>query len=199
MNAMTTVTMADGTMQVVAEVSARDGTALTLLAEGQRLAARRAFSCLVEPEPGDRVLVARSGGAAYVLAVLERPGAAPMRVALPDGCSIEAEGGRLDLAAGTLVLRARQGEVVVDALAVSGGTATLRVGTVTLIAEAIETLARRVIGRFGRSYRFVEESEQLRARDIDQRASGHLHLKGDTASIQAGAVVKVDANQIHLG
>lgn len=199
MNAITAITAADGTRQLVAEVLARDGAALTLLAEGRHLAARRAYSCLVEAEPGDRVLVARTGGNAYVLAVLERPGPAPMRLALPDGAAMQAENGRLDIAADTLVLRARQGEVAVDALSVSGSTASMRVGSVTMLAEAIETLARRVIGRFGRSYRFVEESEQLRARDIDQRASGHLHLKGDTASIQAGAVVKVDANQIHLG
>lgn len=199
MNAITGITMAIGQACVTGEVTARDDARLTLLVEGQEIAAQRAFSCLVEPEPGDRVLVARDDAAAFVLAVLERRGEAPLRIALPGGSSLSAGEGRLDLAAGTLVVQARQGDVVVDDLALRAGKATLRVGAATVIAEAIETLAQRVIGRFRRSYRFVEESEQLRARDIDQRAAGHLHLKGDTATIQAGAVVKVDGNQIHLG
>ncbi|MBR0651791.1 DUF3540 domain-containing protein [Roseomonas terrae] len=198
MNAMTGMSLM-GEVTLAAEVVAREGAGLTLLAAGERLDARRAFSCLVDPEPGDRVLVARDHDAAFVLAVLERRGAAPMRVALPDGSAVTAGEGRLDLSAGTLVLQARQGEVMVEDLALRGAKATMRVGTATAIVEALETLAERVIGRFRRSYRFVEETEQLRARDIDQRASGHLHLKGDTATIQAGAVVKVDGHQIHLG
>ena len=60
-------------------------------------------------------------------------------------------------------------------------------------------LSAPFIGRFRRSYRFVEEGEHLRARDIDQRASGHLSLKGDVATVQAGLVVKVDGAQVHLG
>lgn len=199
MNAMTGITMAGASAPHVAELLARDGAVLTLLVEGERRTARRAFSCLVEPEAGDRVLVAEDGGTPYVLAVLERRGDAPLRVALPGGSAVTAGDGRLDLSAGTLVLQARQGEVAVEEFAMRGSKATLRLGAATVIAEAIETLAQRVIGRFRRSYRFVEESEQLRARDIDQRAGGHLHLKGDTATIQAGAVVKVDGNQIHLG
>lgn len=183
----------------VAEVLAREGAVLTVRQEGRSLPARRAFSCLVEPEPGDLVLLGGGGTEPYVLAVLERPGAAPMRLALPDGATVAADGGRLNLAAETLVLAARQGEVAVDALGVTTNRTEARLGRISLVAEAIETLAQRIIGRFRRSYRFVEEGEQLRARDIDQRASGNFHMKGDTITAQAGLVVKIDGAQIHMG
>ena len=64
------------------------------------------------------------------------------------------------------------------------------------LSEAIETIAQRIVGRFRRSIRIVEESEQLRARDIEQRASGHMHLRGDAVTLQGGALVKLRADQI---
>jgi hypothetical protein len=184
----------------VAEVVGREGACLLLRTEGRIVAARRAYSCLVQPEEGDVVLVAAGGTASYVVAVLERPAnRAPMRLALPDGATVAADGGRLNLSAETLVMQADRGEVAVQALGVTAKRTDARLGRVGLVAEAIETIAQRVIGRFRRSYRFVEEAEQLRARDIDQRASGHLNLKGDTVTTQAGLVVKIDGAQIHMG
>jgi hypothetical protein len=182
-----------------AQVLAREGEGLTVLRDGQAVAARRAFSCLVEPEPGDTVLLGAAGGAVYVLAVLERAGTAPMRLALPDGATLATDGGRLNLAAETLVMAATTTQVATQALGVNARRTDARLGRVTAIAEAIETIATRIIGRFRRSYRFVEEAEQIRARDIDQRASGHLHLRADTAMVQAGVLVKLQGSQIHLG
>lgn len=199
MNAITGLaglTMAGGD---AAEVLARDGEALTVMRDGQALPARRAFSCLVQPEPGDVVLLGAAGGLRYVLAVLERAGPAPMRLALPDGATIAADGGRLGLAARTLVTEAETTQVATQALGVSAARTDARLGAVSAIAEAIETIATRIIGRFRRSYRFVEEGEHLRARDLDHRASGHLHLRADTAMVQAGVLVKLQGSQIHLG
>ncbi|MBR0681733.1 DUF3540 domain-containing protein [Roseomonas eburnea] len=199
MNAITGMTglaMAD---TEAAEVLARDGDAFAVRLEGREAPARRAFSCLVEPEPGDIVLLGRAGSVRYILAVLERPGAAPMRLALPDGATLAADGGRLNLSAGTLVMEAETTQLATKALGVTARKADANLGRASLVAEAIESLAERIIGRFRRSYRFIEESEQLRARDIDQRASGHLHLRGETANLQAGVLVKLHGSQIHLG
>lgn len=196
MNAITGISALTGIGTETAEVLAREGDGYRLLLEGREIPARRAFSCLVEPEPGDLVLLSGTG---HVLAVLERRGGAQMRLALPDGATLAVDGGRLNLAAETMVLQATTGQVAMDTVNVNATRADARIGRLGLVAEAIETLAQRIIGRFRRSYRFVEESEHLRARDIEQRASGHLGLKGDTATIQAGVVVKVDAAQIHMG
>ena len=199
MNAMTGFTALTGTPAEPAEVTARDGDRLTILRHGVAEAAQRAFSCLVEPEPGDLVLVGRAEGETYVLAVLARRGAAPMRVAMPDGASIAADGGRLRIAAGTLQMEAEATALATRGLDVDAGRADVRLGRVGVLAEAIETIAQRVVARFRRSYRFVEESEQVRARDIDQRASGHMHIRGDATTVQGTALVKLQADQIHLG
>ncbi len=182
-----------------ARVVAQDGTGFTILRHGRAEAAQRAFSCLVEPAPGDLVLVGHAEGEAFILAVLARRGDAPMRVALPDGATIAAAEGRLTLDAGRIDLRAGATGVTTGSLDVAAGRTDASLGRVALLAEAIETIAQRIVGRFRRSIRIVEESEQLRARDIEQRASGHMHLRGDAVTLQGGALVKLRADQIHLG
>jgi hypothetical protein len=200
MNAMTGFTPLTGTPAEPAEVTAREGERLTILRHGAQEAAQRAFSCLVEPEPGDLVLVGRAEAETYILAVLARRGAAPMRVAMPDGASIAAEpGARLRIAAGTLQMEAEATQIATQGLDVTAGRADVRLGRVGILAEAIETIAQRVVARLRRSYRFIEETEQVRARDIDQRASGHMHIRGDATTVQGTALVKLQADQIHLG
>ena len=199
MNAMTGLAGLTMAGSDAAQVLAREGEELSVLKDGEVVAARRAFSCLVQPEPGDIVLLGATGHARYVLAVLERAGPAPMRLALPDGTTLAAEAGRLNLAAETLVMAAGSTQVATGGLDVCATRTTARLGAVSAIAEAIETVATRIIGRFRRSYRFVEEGEHLRARDLDHRASGHLHMRADTATVQAGALVKLQGSQIHLG
>ncbi len=199
MNAMTGMSALSAQDARAGEVLSRQGEACVVLHEGQEETARRAYSCLVQPEPGDVVLLGRAGPELYVLAVLERRGGEAMRLAVPDGSTLASDGGRLNLAAGTIVMQAAATEVVTGTLGVTAQRTDARLGRVAAMAEAIETIATRIIGRFRRSYRFVEEGEHLRARDIDQRASGHIGLKGDTATLQAGLVVKVDGAQIHMG
>lgn len=200
MNAITPIAPLAGAPTDCGRVLACDGTAITILRHGRQEAAQRAFSCLVEPAPGDLVLVGEAEGQAFILAVLARPGDAPMRVAMPDGATIGAPGdGRLAIDAGSIALRADSTDVTTRSLDVTAGRTAASLGRLSLLAETIETLAQRIVGRFRRSIRIIEESEQLRAREIDQRASGHLQMRGDAVTMQGRALVKLRADQIHLG
>ena len=196
MNAIAALPATTGTS--MAEVLARQDALITLSREGERVTACRAVSCLVEPEPGDLVLLGGAASRLYVLAVLERAGGAPVCLAVAGDMEIAA-GGRLALRSEALDVAATTGAVTVGALSLAGGKVSVRFGAMTLVADAIESLVTRLMTRAKRSYRFVEESEQLRAADIDYRAEGHLHLRGETSTVQARVLVKMDANQIHMG
>jgi hypothetical protein len=195
MNAMTGFAPLTDSARVVAQ----DGAGFTILRHGREEAAQRAFSCLVEPAPGDLVLVGRAEGETFILSVLARCGDAPMRVALPDGATIAAPDGRLNLDAGTLALRAEATEVATGSLDINAAHTDASLGRIALLAQTIDMLAQRIVGRFRRSIRIVEESETLRARDIEQRASNHMHLRGDAVTMQGSALVKLRGDQIHLG
>lgn len=198
MNALTPMSTSAGE-QFCASIIHRDGEHLIIERDGTLQPVMRALSCLLQPEPGDVVLVGGPVTQPFVLAVLQRTGNEPLRIAAQGDVEIAADGGRLTLTADAMVMTARTGHVLIDDLALTGEKVASRFGRISVVAEAIESLVTRLLTRARRSYRFVEETEQLRAQNIDQRASGHLHLRGQTAVLHAGVVVKLDAAQIHMG
>lgn len=195
-----------------AGVLAREGDVLRLACGTE---ARAALSCLVAPEPGDIVLVTEAGGTAYVLAVLERRQAHPLRLLAAGDVEIGTTGGRLRLrgeggveiatpgrfsaTAEEMVLAGRSARFTFADIAGSVKRMTAECGAVKLVADALERVVGRLLTRARNSYRFVEEGEHLRAGSIDHAAQGTLHVRAEHAVIKAGSIVKVDGGQIQLG
>ena len=84
------------------------------------LRARRAASCLVDPMPKDRVLVALSGDEVFILAVLVRAGEAPVRLSSDESVEIVSR-------KGTVSILAQEGVTVASAKAVEISGAELGV------------------------------------------------------------------------
>lgn len=177
--------------------------------------ARRAKSCLVAPEVGDRVLCAIEPDGVYVVAVLEgRDGAKTIlsadgdlqiqsrsgRVAL---CSREGvdlvSGGEVAMTSAELHVRARKGTVAVEELGFFGRLVRAEVSRVAVVAEEIDSVMTRLTQRAKRVFRFVEEIDQTRAGTIDLRAQSTVGIRGENAVISARVLAKIDGEQIHLG
>ncbi|MDY7224857.1 DUF3540 domain-containing protein [Hyalangium rubrum] len=193
-----------------------DGGALTVRTESGMYGARRAFSCLVEPMVGDVVLLSGlPGGQCYVLAVLERESDAPARlvsegnleVRLPRGRFVVAAQEGVDLVsaqevsvtAGGVRVHATEGNVVVRQLSVLGAFVRAEFDRIKVMAESCDSVFDRMLQRVKRSYRFVEEHDQVRAAQIDYVAQNNASLRGENTLITAKDLIKVDGEQIHLG
>ena len=196
-------------------VIARNGRNLHLAREGRISEARVAFGCIVQPEPGDHVLTHIVDGTSWVTSVLERSSETPMRLWAEGDVSIVSMGGdvsltaaqslnldaakRARLVAAEIDLHAGVARFVLDELLQVGRRASLLVGKIRHVSELIETFAEHVLMRVQRSTRFVEESDQIRAGDIDHRAESTLQMRAETMLMTADVVVRVDADQIHMG
>lgn len=193
-----------------------EGGAFLVRTESGDVRAHRAASCLLSPEPGDVVLLAMSaGGAAYVLAILEREEGAVSRIVLDGDVEVKAPHGRLGIAAqegiglvsgkevsvtsGSVEVRAVSGSVVLERLSVLGTVVLAELGKVKLLAGTFDSVLERVSQKVKRSYRTVEEVDQVRAERIDYAAQRNMSLRGENALITAEELVKVDGGQIHLG
>jgi hypothetical protein len=196
-------------------VRAREGRIVQIGREGETLAARIAFSCLVQPEPGDLVATQDAGGFVFITAILDRPTEAPMRLVAEGDVSIASAHGSISIAA--------SGSVHVDAgqtIGISGDELELQAGVARFIlddhlqigrraayyvekirtaGQVLEQIAETVLTRARSATRFVEESDQLRAGDIDHRAAATLQLRAKTAFVTADDLVRLDADQIHMG
>jgi hypothetical protein len=191
----------------------REGDTCSVTLDGCEVIARRAASCLLRPEPGDRVLLTLAPEP-FVLAVLERHGERRAHLSV-DGDAVLATSGALELSAedGVAVrspqsvslvsprldVRAREGSLVFERLTTVAKAALANFDTAGLVARACDVVAERISERAARVFRTVTEYEQLRARHIDHRADESVRLHADTTMVTARGTAKIDGAQVHIG
>lgn len=175
-----------------------------------------AASCLVRPEPGDKVLLCRVGGdRGYILAVLERAAAAtPVTVAAPDGLAFEADRGDVTVRAGgnvtligteamtlataRLTVRATTATIIADEALADAERLTARTGRLTLVAERVDQMVDHLTARFNHVLRLVTGVDRTQATTIAHEAREELSLRGQRAFISAREDVRIDGERIHL-
>lgn len=202
--------------QEVGVLEAIDARGLTVRTDDGTFTARRAASCLLQPEVGDVVLMAVVPSRdCYVLAVLEREPGAAARVSFDGDVDLHLPAGRLAMTAqeGVSIVTAGALDLVGQRLDAQAEVATTSFGALSVMADdaraeltrarveagAIDTVADRVTERVQRSYRTAEEFDHLRAGVIDHAARETLKLRSHDAVLTAEGLVKVDGAQIHLG
>jgi hypothetical protein len=183
--------------------------------EGELLV-KRAVSCLIEPVIGDRVLTAGDlNDGIFVIAVLERPDASPITIAVDGDLTLGVPRGRFSIAAGKgidlvtasdmtltgseFTLRAPKGHVFLDHLTYLGSKAFAQIRAVKLLGELFDAVFDRISHKVKRSYKVVEELDHVRSGQIDYRAEKNMSLKAQNALVTADELIKMDGDQIHLG
>ena len=178
--------------------------------------ARRAASCLLEPLVGDKVLlVTDMENGDYVLAVLERDAGRLSTLSLPGDAQIRMQTGRLTMSArdgiamesareiamqsASLKVEALTGEVTVHDLSLVGEAWRSCVDRVKSVGRTFDSILERCHQRVTRSYRVVDEMDQVKAGQIDYQAETSLQLHAKYALMTADELVKLDGEQIHLG
>jgi hypothetical protein len=176
--------------------------------DGRVWTATRAASCLLEPQPGDEVLISGPDPArVYLIAV-----------------TVQADPARTTLEAqGELVLRSRTGDVLlegkgavrvrapeyaVDAdderhacrrMRVVAEQLHATVGETRLVGKSYEAVLDRLTLMARLSLRSVSEMDQVRAGMIDFQAGQSARLHAAYTLVTGSDLVKVDAKQIHMG
>jgi hypothetical protein len=107
--------------------------------------------------------------------------------------------GDLNFTARELRVNAREGSLFVETLAFVGGVANVDLERVKSAIGFLDQTLERLSQRMKRSYRFVEEVDITRAKQIDVRAEENVHVRGKNAMVTAEVLVKMDGQQIHLG
>ena len=194
----------------------REGGLLGVVTEGGDYRAKRAASCLLEPEIGDTVaLLTTQAGACYVTAVLEREPGAASRIVADGDLEVQLATGKLTFAAqeginllaakevsvsaGALRVNAREGNFVLERLSLLGGVASAELAKIKVVAGSLDQVLDRFSQRVKRSFRKVEELDQVKAEHIDYAASASMSLHAQNALVTAEELVKVDGEQIHVG
>lgn len=180
-------------------VRARDGDALLTAGSFGLVRARRAEGCLLQPAPGDTVLLALlDDGNAWAISVLQRADThACGDVLLPARAR----------------LRARELSLNADDLQLSGRTVGLRAGLLTLSGHlllqgfaAVRTLCRdlkeralRHSGHYGALDEKVDDLAHRAAGRVRSEARTSYRLRAERADIRAAEQVDIDGRHIKVG
>jgi len=176
---------------------ATDSPSLAVEISARTRAARRAKSCLVAPESGDRVLCSVDGDHVFVLAILE---GSKDTTLVSDGDLTLRAGGTLELSADAFAMKARTAFLAVEELRAFGRELDATFGgKVGLFAERLETRATTLLQRAKQAYRFVEGLDQTRSGAIDLRAEGLASMRGETTIMAARVLAKLDGEQVKIG
>ena len=155
-----------GTIQCIDEQSYQ------ILGQVGTYSATRAFSCLVEPIPGDKVLF--SIGPAqqcHILSIIERLDSTQTSLAFPGEVTINARHGQLSLngqqglnisskqkitlASEEYSLIAKKALFAIDSLTAVGSTVVAKIRNVQTIADTVETIADHLLQKLKNSFRLV--------------------------------------------
>lgn len=170
---------------------------------------RKAASCLLVPENGDVVLLARSGNEKlWLLAVLERASPAHASELSVDGdLAISARGGSLSLSGDqnlaldgrTLRVKANDGECSIGNLDYQGGEISARVRVSRWIGNRCESVWHTLTQISQLAFRQVKQTEHVRAGQLDYQAQDYMRLHARSTLISSDTITKIDSDQIHMG
>ena len=191
------------------------GRSLRVRAGSEELEARRAVSCVIEPLLGDRVLLSIHEADCHVLAILDRESEEPTRIVADGDLEIRAAAGTVTIASeeGVRVVSPGETTIASGSVHIAASEASLAVGTLTYVGEQVaaqidrvktvsrelESVADRWVQRLGRAYRFITESEQVRANYLEYSATAAVNVKAKATIVTGGELAKIDGSQIHLG
>lgn len=202
--------------QLHARINAQDGPRFGVVCSAGRFWVKVAFSCLVQPAVGDRVLISlEDGGEGYVLGILERELKQPMRVRLEGDVD-------LDVPAGALTVRCRDGfslgagprlVVQADQGTLSCKQADLLLGQLKVSGECtsshwlvreertarLDQQAAIVEARYGESRQSVSGLEQRHSGALHQQVSEDYRLKAQRMDLNAEGRLAIDGSTIELG
>ena len=173
-------------------VSTRDGVFCT----------RRAVSCLVEPMAGDTVLITGDpDNQLFVIAVLQRADTSSIRISVEGDLTVGVSKGRFSVAAGHGIDLVSAGEMTMisSELTVNASKGNIFFDQLFYLGRFFDAVLERISHKVKRSYRIVEEIDQVRSNVIDYRAAKNMSLRGQNTLVTAKDLVKIDSDQIHLG
>jgi hypothetical protein len=194
----------------------KGGPGLGVDTGGTRVTAERAAGCLIEPEPGDLVLLTRdSFGRSYVLSVLTRAnsnatsldftGDVALRItrgrltaSATEGVDLAA-GGEMNLFAPALNLAAAEADLNVSRLRFVGSILESSIDKIKLAAKTCDSVFERVSQRVQNSYRRITGLENVKAGNLTFAADKLLSLRGRYSAMTAEKDVRIDGDKILMG
>jgi len=180
--------------------------------------ARVALSCIVQPEPGDLVMISLDDfNRCYVVAVLERDTSReqPIGITFPSDVTMTVEHGGLtirtedslqfgsrkeiSLSTEDLNIHATNGDVCMEKLSFIGKYLGTQVEKVKIVGNTLDTVFKRMTQKIKHGFRYIEHHEEVHAGSSRYLIKETMTVQSKNSIHLAREHMKLDAEQIHIG
>jgi len=201
--------------QFTARVLGKSGSHIMLDAPHGVINATKAFSCLVDVEQDDIVVVNQTSRECHVLAILDRPNNKDVKLAFPADVNLCSPEGEITIASadGIKLNSVKKTSITSSDIAMNSVNMTLNSGkldahinevdasseTVNLKAGVISTVAKQISEKTDNLMRWVEGVETLSIGNLIQNVRRNYTSHSNQAVITAKEDIRVDGKRIHMG
>lgn len=188
---------------------------ITINVAGSIKKAKRAFSCVIDPEPDDIIICSQNNnGTIYVLGIIERPGSQEMSVSFPSDTSIRSNQGSLNISSGESITiaskelnsfseraihKSHEAIISYDNIIANGDELHARFNTVRLISNLINTMAKHVIDRFKGYIRKTEDNDMVKSGQMTRQTDGLYAMDSKHTIMNSKESTKIDGKKILMG
>jgi hypothetical protein len=198
-----------------ATVLSVDDDSMQISQKHQRRTATKAFSCLVDPVPGDEVLCwTDERRNTYVLAILSRPKHQDMTLSFPGRTLLASEKGDIKVSAGTVSLLAtgqlnlisngalhQSKRLTVQAEETNASSRTLvaNISRLHLVVDKLQTFAVRVLHQAKSYFRQTETDDHIDAGQMIRNSQGLYSVKSKVTTMKSEKDTIIDGDHIFTG
>jgi len=178
--------------------------------------AKRAFSCVIQPEAGDKVMLSRDAkNQAHILAIIERVVGNTATLGFDGDLNLHSKNGKVSVTAGESIniaaakkvtlfaehtdIIAKKALINIEELSAVGKELNSHIGRVKVFAHSIDTVADRVTQYLKNSFRIIDGVDQTRAGEMLSTIKNLFSLRARQAAVLAKKDMKIDAERIHMG
>ncbi|MEA1967046.1 MAG: DUF3540 domain-containing protein [Thermodesulfobacteriota bacterium] len=182
---------------------------------GEKIEAKKAFSCFTVPRPKDRVILVKDEtGLFYILGIIERKEKQKVTIAYPSDADIKSENGNLNLRSKQslaissenlnffskkAIHKSREAIVSFDDTTANGITLQASFKTIRLISRLINTMAKQVIESFTGYIRNTEANDQVKAGQMNRIVDEMYSMDSKYTVMVSKKDTKIDGERIHMG
>jgi hypothetical protein len=197
-----------------AKVAAYDKLSLEILIEGKKLKAKKAFSCLVEPQINDTVIcTSDEKGMYYILAILERKDNKRINISFPSDAELNSDNGfininssksasiiskKINLFSDKAVYKSKEATVAIDEITASGNEIQAGYKTIKTAADLISTFSRQVTEKF-KTYVRSSKNDIVKSDHMTRKSEGLYSVDSKHTIMKSKKSTKIDGDKILMG
>jgi hypothetical protein len=195
---MSSVLPINSTTNAIVQKIEQDSYVVMINGISQR--AKKAFSCLVEPMLGDKVMLSRDDENLYIIHILERKEGLGLDIVSKYGINIKAKDGDITLdTQKTINGFAEKANIVISEVSFLSKLATFKSKSINIIASTYNGVIDSINLRHKTLHKFVdghEEHQSLSSRRVIKGSD--IHHVEESITIVEGQM-KIDASLVNIG